>query len=254
MKIIKYVFLDIIRNKILIAYTVFLLAISMGFFSLNDNPIKSISSLLNIVLIVLPLFSIIFASSYYYNSYEFTELLLAQPVKRKKLFISQYFGVSISLAVAFLLGCGIPVLLFAPNAAGLLLICGGITLTFVFVSLAFLASVFARDKAKGIGVALLLWFYFVFIYDALVLITMFALSDYPIEKFVLALAFFNPVDLIRIILLMQLDVAAIMGYTGAVFSNFLGSANGIISCFIAIGFWIIIPLLLSLRKFVKKDI
>ena len=102
MKIIKYVFLDIIRNKILIAYTVFLLAISMGFFSLNDNPIKSISSLLNIVLIVLPLFSIIFASSYYYNSYEFTELLLAQPVKRKKLFISQYFGVSISLAVAFL--------------------------------------------------------------------------------------------------------------------------------------------------------
>lgn len=254
MKIIKYVFLDIIRNKILIAYTVFLLAISFGFFSFNDNPIKSISSLLNIVLIVLPLFSIIFSTTHYYNSYEFTELLLAQPVKRKTLYTSQYLGVSISLAAAFLIGVGIPVLLFAQNAAGLLLICGGLTLTFVFVSMAFLASVYARDKAKGIGVALLLWFYFVFIYDALVLMIMFALSDYPIEKFILSLAFLNPVDLIRIILLMQLDVAAIMGFTGAVFSNFLGSVNGIILCFIAIGFWIIIPLIISLRKFVRKDI
>ncbi len=57
---------------------------------------------------------------------------------------------------------------------------------------------------------------------------LFAFRDYPIEKFILFLAFLNPVDLIRIIMLMQLDTAAIMGYTGAVFNEFLGSSKGII--------------------------
>ncbi len=254
MKIIKYVFLDIIKNKILIAYTVFLFAISFGIFSFDDNPAKAITSLLNIVLIVLPLISIVFATIYYYNSYEFTELLLAQPVKRKTLFTSQYKGIAISLSAAFIVGCGIPVLIYFPTIAGLLLIAGGIGLTFVFSSLASVASVYSRDKAKGIGISLLLWFYFVFIYDAMVLMFLFAFSDYPIEKFVLALAFLNPVDLIRIILLMQLDNAAIMGYTGAIFNEFLGSSIGAITCFTAIMIWILAPFYLSRRKFNKKDI
>lgn len=254
MKIIKYVLLDIIRNKILMAYAVFLFAISFGIFSFDSNPVKSITSLLNIVLIVLPLISIIFSTIYYYNSYEFTELLLAQPIKRKTLFLSQYLGVCISLSVAFLIGCGIPVLLYAPTAAGFIFLTGGVGLTLVFVSLAAVASVYSKDKAKGIGISLLLWFYFVFIYDAIVLMILFAFSDYPIEKFILFLAFLNPVDLIRILMLMQLDSAAIMGYTGAVFNSFLGSYMGMLACFSAIVIWIVIPLLVSVRKFRKKDI
>lgn len=254
MKIIKYVLLDIIRNKILLAYTVFLFAISFGIFSFDSSPVKSITSLLNIVLIVLPLISIIFSTIYYYNSYEFTELLLAQPVKRKTLFISQFSGICISLTVAFLIGCGLPVLLFSASVAGFIFLAGGVGLTIVFVALAAVASVYSKDKAKGIGISLLLWFYFVFIYDALVLMILFGFSDYPIEKFILFLAFLNPVDLIRILMLMQLDSAAIMGYTGAVFNEFLGSYIGILSCFAAILIWIVIPLLISVRKFKKKDI
>lgn len=254
MKIIKYVLLDIIRNKILIAYTVFLFAISFGIFSFDSNPAKSITSLLNIVLIVLPLISIVFSTIYYYNSYEFTELLLAQPVKRKTLFISQFAGISISMSFAFLAGCGIPVLLFAPTFTGCIFLVCGTILTLVFVSLASLASVYSKDKAKGIGISLLLWFYFVFIYDALVLMILFAFSDYPIEKFILFLAFLNPVDLIRILMLMQLDSAAIMGYTGAIFNEFLGSYTGMLACFAAILVWIAVPLLISIRKFRKKDI
>ncbi|MBX7050026.1 MAG: ABC transporter permease, partial [Chitinophagales bacterium] len=76
MKLVKYVFWDIARNKILIGYAMFLFAVSFGLFSFSDDPIKATSSLLNIVLIVLPLFSVIFATSYYYNAYEFTTLVL----------------------------------------------------------------------------------------------------------------------------------------------------------------------------------
>ena len=48
-KIIKYVIIDILRNKIMLAYTVFLLLISLTIFSLEDNSAKGLLSLLNII-------------------------------------------------------------------------------------------------------------------------------------------------------------------------------------------------------------
>jgi len=77
-KMIKYVITDILRNKIVIAYTLFLLAISLSVFNLDDNPAKGLLSLLNLVLIIVPLVSIVFSTIYIYNSSEFIELLVSQ--------------------------------------------------------------------------------------------------------------------------------------------------------------------------------
>ncbi len=254
MKLVKYVLLDIMRSKVLIAYTCFLFAISFGMFMISAEPVKAITSLLNIVLIVLPLFSVVFATSYYYNAYEFTELLLAQPIKRTTLFYCQFFGVGLALGLAFLIGCGIPLFIFGYSVPAIMLLVSGFVLTWVFTSLSFLAAVFARDKTKGVGIAILLWFYFVFIYDALVLLFLFSFSNYPLEKVLLLLTFLNPVDLTRIIMLMQLDMSAIMGYTGALFTQFLGSFTGILWCFSALLAWVAVPLLLAHRQFNRKDI
>ena len=67
-KIIKYVIADILRNRIVLVYTVFLFAVSFGLFSMEDNPGKGLLSLLNIVLIIVPLVSLIFSTIYIYNS------------------------------------------------------------------------------------------------------------------------------------------------------------------------------------------
>ena len=83
-KIAKYVVLDILRNRIVIAYTILLLLISFSVFSLEDNVEKGVLSLINLVLLIVPLVSIIFSTIYVYNSTEFIELLVAQPVKRKR--------------------------------------------------------------------------------------------------------------------------------------------------------------------------
>lgn len=254
MRLIKYILFDIIRNKILLLYTVLLFVISMGIFSFDANATKSLLSLMNIVLIVVPLVSIIFTTIYYYNAYEFTQLILAQPVKRTHLFLCQFSGVSIALVASELIGFGIPVIIYTPSVTGFLLIGVATALTLTFVSLALLGSVFTADKSKGIGISIILWFYFVFIYDALILGILFAFSDYPIEHLMMTLSFLNPVDLARIGLLMQLDNAAIMGYTGAIFNQMLGATEGIILCIVILLAWIIIPLLLSIRKFSKKDI
>jgi Cu-processing system permease protein len=253
-KVIKYVVYDIIKNRFVIGYTLLLLAMSLSFFGFESDPNKGLLSMLNIILIVVPLVSIIFSTIHFYNSYEFLELLSAQPVSRKTIFFSQYFGVCFSLSLAFLLGVGLPTYIFEGSIRGFTLIFSGLILTLIFVSIAFFASVLTRDKAKGIGIALALWFYFCLIYDGLVLSILLGMSDYPMEKASLIFTAFNPTDLARILVLMKLDVSALMGITGAVFQNFFSSNTGITIAIGLLVLWIFIPIRLAYSKFYKKDL
>ncbi|HPZ89454.1 MAG TPA: ABC transporter permease, partial [Flavihumibacter sp.] len=158
-KLLKHILLDILNNKIVIVYTIVLAAFSWSVFGLEDNTAKGILTLLNILLLIVPLVASLFATIYLYNSNEFIELLLSQPVKRSLIWKSLFAGLSGSLSIAFLLGVAIPVLLFAELSTALVMIASGLFLTVIFVSIAFLANVFTRDKAKGIGKAILLWLY-----------------------------------------------------------------------------------------------
>ena len=254
LKLSKYVLYDIIRNKVILAYTAFLFIVSFSLFNMEDNNSKAILSLLNIILIVAPLISMIFTTIHYYNSYEFIELMLSQPMSRKKILLSEYGGIGLSLVSSFLIGVGIPVLLFSPDSVGFSLLFTGVSLTLVFTSLAFLTSVKSRDKARGIGFALLLWFYFALIYDGLILMILFTFSDYPLEKATLVLSALNPIDLGRISIMLKMDVSALMGYTGALYKDFFGSASGILFTTGIMIFWIIAPLWWALRVFKKKDL
>jgi len=209
---------------------------------------------MNIVLIVLPLISLVFTTIHYYNSYEFIELMLSQPMSRTRILLSEYSGVCISLLTSFFIGVGVPVLIYSPDTIGISLLFTGSALTLVFTSLAFFASVISRDKAKGIGIALLLWFYFTLIYDGLVLLILFNFSDYPLEKFTLVLSALNPVDLGRIFIMLKMDVSALMGYTGALYKDFFGGVWGMLFTTGVMFLWIVLPLLLSVKYFRKKDL
>ena len=107
LKISKYVLYDIARNKVAIAYTLFLLVISLSFFQMEANSGKAVLSLLNVVLIVVPLISLVFSTIHWYNSYEFIELMLTQPISRKKVLLSEFSGIASSLVTAFLIGVGL---------------------------------------------------------------------------------------------------------------------------------------------------
>lgn len=253
-RILKYVALDILRNKIVIAYAIMLALFSWCTFALEDNPSKGILTVLNIVLLTVPLVSVLFATIYVYNSNEFIELLVSHPVKRGMIWKALFTGLSSSLVLAYMIGVGIPVLIFANTATALMLLATGAFLTVIFVALAFLSSILTRDKAKGIGIAILLWLYFALLFDGLVLFLFFQFSDYPIEKAVVMLSALSPIDLCRILILLHLDESAMMGYTGAIFRNYFGSKGGLILSFGLLTIWIIIPFLISLTRFKKKDL
>ncbi len=254
MKLSRYVLYDILRSKIIIAYTLFLFVVSIGMFQMEEDSSKAMLSLMNIILIVLPLVSLVFTTIHYYNSYEFIELMLSQPLSRKRILMSEFAGISLSLLSAFFIGVGIPVLLYAASDTGMAILFTGAALTLVFTSIAFYASVSARDKAKGIGFALLLWFYFTLIYDGIVLLILFSFSDYPLEKFTLVISALNPVDLGRIFIMLKMDVSALMGYTGALYKDFFGSGTGLLFTTGIMTLWIVIPLWLAVKKFKKKDL
>lgn len=252
-RIIKFVILDILRNKIILFYTILLLVLSLSIFSLEDNISKGLLSLLNIVLLNVPLVSIIFSTIYIYNSSEFIELLISQPIKRSKIWSSVYIGLNISLIISYCIGVGIPILLFAANDIGFTILIIGISVSIIFSSLAFLCSIISRDKAKGIGMAILLWLFFSLLFDGIIMFLLFQLADYPVENWIGYIAALNPIDLSRIIVLLQLDLSAMLGYTGAVFKQTFGTGLGILISTGLIILWMIIPFMISLIKFNKKD-
>jgi len=79
------------------------------------------------------------------------------------------------------------------------------------------------------------------------------MAEYPLELPLLGLTILNPVDLGRVLLLLNLDAAALMGYTGAVFERFFGSALGTGVTVGALAFWVAAPLFLGMRRFVARD-
>ncbi len=257
-KIIGYELQDVFRGKWMLLYGLLFWLITDLLLRFGGESSNVILSLINIVLIFIPLVSIIFGTLYLYNSREFIELLLAQPINRKHLFFGMYFGIAIPLTTGFVLGTSIPMLYFGiKNLSDLLalamLLSTGINLTLVFLALAFLISLSTEDRAKGLGFAILLWLIFTVVYDGLILIAIYLYSDYPLEYATILMSLLNPIDLGRIMMVMQFDVAALMGYTGAVFQRFFGSGLGLLISAAVMVLWIFLPLYGGLRKFTGKD-
>ena len=253
-RIIKIIFLDILKNKIILAYTFILAILSWSSFGLEDNSAKGLLTILNIILFTVPLVSILFATIYLYNSTEFIELLLSQPIKRKKIWLSLFLGLSLAMVLAFFIGAGIPLLINAPDSVGIMMLVIGCLITLVFVALAFFSSILTRDKAKGIGIAIMGWLYFALLFDGIILYLLFQFSDYPIEKAMIVVTAFSPIDLARIQILLHLDVSAMMGYTGAIFKDFFGTSLGMLLSFSLLCLWTVIPFFISLIKFKNKDL
>lgn len=253
-RIIKYIIIDILKNKIMLAYTIMLAVLSWSAFSLEDNSTKGLLTVLNIILLTVPLVSILFTTIYLYNSTEFIELLLSQPIARNKIWLSLFIGLAVSFITSFIIGSGIPLLIYAEFKTACMMLLLGILISLVFVSIAFLSSILSRDKAKGIGISIMLWLYFCLLFDGIVLFLLFQFTDYPIEKFIVIITSLSPVDLARILILLHLDVSAMMGYTGAIFKDFFGTSIGLLISILLLSLWFIIPFWISLIKFRKKDL
>lgn len=258
LKILKYSFYDLMRSRWSYVYFAFYLLLGFVLLFLNNDTSKAVITLLNIIIVLTPLIGTIFGVMYYYNSREFTELLLAQPLKRTTIFLGQYTGVALSLSMSLMIGLGIPFLAYGILRSSaifdfLSLLLVGALLTFIFVALAFNIALSNENKIKGFGYAILLWLFLAVIYDGLFLISLVLLQEYPLDKFSLIATMFNPIDLSRILILLKLDISALLGYTGAVFQKFFGTALGMLTSFSVLILWMALPIWRIVRKSKTKD-
>jgi Cu-processing system permease protein len=248
---------DLARNRWIAAYAAGFMLIAGGLFWFGGTGPQVVLSMLNIVLLVVPLVALVFGAIHVYASREFVELLLAQPVPRGQLFAGLYLGLALPLAGAFAVGAGIPFAFHAHSGAGAgaltALFAAGIGLTFTFSAVATWIALRTDDRLKGVGLALGVWLMATVVYDGLVLAAAAAFGQWPLEKPLLALMMLNPVDLARVLVLTQLDVPALMGYTGALFEHTFGTPVGVSVAVVVLAAWCAVPFLLAARKFQLRD-
>jgi Cu-processing system permease protein len=257
-KIVKYSFFDLIRSRWAIFYASFFLLFTSVLLAFSPDLSKVIISLMNVVLVLCPLIATMFGAMYFYNTEEFRELLLAQPIRRRSIFWGQFIGLSLSQTFSLLVGIGLPFLVYGVFTSSqiwnfLILICIGIVLSVIFSAIAYLIALMNTNHIKGFGIAILTWLFFALIYDGIFLILLSVFREYPLETAALAGSVFNPIDLGRIMILLKLDISALMGYTGAVFQRFFGNTAGIMIAVSALLLWLVIPGLLIRRIADRRD-
>jgi len=256
-RIARFGIRDLARSRWLAAYTLFFAFASWALFRFSDTEQKALLSLVNVALFVAPLASIVFGSIYLYGSREFVELMLAQPVARKQLFGGIYLGLVVSMAGAGALGLGIPLVLLSRSGATLApaitLIAMTVALSAAFTGLAAVIAYAIEDRVRGLAAALGAWLVLAVVWDAAVLMMATRFADYPIERAMLGAMVANPIDLARLLLLFQFDVAALLGYTGAVFQRFLGAGTGTVVAAAALLAWAVLPAAAGRRLFLRKD-
>ncbi|MBP7515137.1 MAG: ABC transporter permease [Flavobacteriales bacterium] len=253
-KVYKYTMLDLARNRFALGYAILLFLLSLGLFFLDDDPVKTLIGLSQVVLALVPLLALIFTIIYFYNQYEFTVLLAVQPLRRQSITRAQFAAIATALAISYLFGVGLPVLVYAPGSIGWTLLLMGTALTVVFCALGMLIAVRQRDRAKAVGIGLVTWVMMVLVYDSLLLWLMYSFSDRPIEPLIVPLAALNPIDLSRILVMLKIDLAALLGYTGAVYQQFFGSLGGMFISFALLLLWISLPAWSAVRAFARKDL
>lgn len=253
LKILKYVFFDLMRSRFVLTYIGILAFISFGVSYFSNDEMKTVLTLLNIVLFIIPLVSLIFGSIHFYDSGEFTEFLLTQPVSRSPVFRAEYLGLSLALSLAVVAGLLPAVIIDRLSVGNVYLLGISVILTFVFTGLAYLASSMNVEKVRGIGLSIVIWLFMAVIFDIIVILLIYLFRDYPLEKFIIILTSLNPIDLGRILLLLKTDVSALMGFTGASFKNFFGSSIGMLLSIAALFLWVLIPYLLAIRIFRRRN-
>jgi len=248
---------NVVRSKWLLSYVAFFLLATEGLLRFTGGGEKTLLSLASIVLFVVPLITVVYGTIYLYNSREFIELLLAQPLKRRRVFAGLYAGLSIPLVIAFVAGVVTPFLLrgmiFEDPRALATVIAGGSALTLTFTGIAFCLALRFEDRLTGLGAGMAIWLVLALAYDGAVLFIVALMSDHSIEKWLLAVSLLNPIDLVRIALLLQFDISALLGYTGVVFNRFFSGAMGLAVITAALTTWIAGPLALGYVGFKRKD-
>jgi Cu-processing system permease protein len=254
MKILKYEWLNILRNKWLIVYTVLIAALTFTLIIIGGSFSKALLSIANVIVILVPLVSLLFTVVYWYYNEKYTEMLLTQPLSRKSIFFARFLALAGSQSLSVSIGLLLPFLFYNGLSKGVflnVLIADLLTVTFVAIGLWIAMNL--NDRMKGVGIALGIWFFFSVVYDGLILLLLISFKEYPLDYVSGVLGVLNPIGLSRVILLMFHNGSLLLGYAGSLAYKLLTESSGYFIVALVAMIWLIVPLSLAKTKMMKKD-
>lgn len=225
---------------------------------LSGDPASGMLALLELLVIVTPLLGLVVGTTRVHHAREVTTLLLAQPVSRSRLFAALWRQMTLPLATAVGVGVLAPLawhglLSGATLGLSLMLAAGVAVLAVVSQGIALVIALAIDDRVRALLVALVTWLVAAVLWDGVVLVLALLLADRPVELPLLAMLSLNPVDAVRIQLLLGSDAAAMLGYTGAVVQRILGTAGGRAVLGLLLAAWLVLPAWWAARLFRRKD-
>lgn len=219
-------------------------------------------SLVQIVLLLVPLAALVFGGLALTPDRGAAELLYSQPVHRGAILLGRMLGVWLALAAAEFIGFGIAGVFMQYQAGpdGLwrygALVLTAVAITGVFLAIAtLLASINAGRRTRVLAAALVVWFITVVMFDVAVLGIASLLRSGSASRLLITATLINPVDAARTGSLLAIEGTAAFGAASLALLRFTGGA-GMAAVLVAASLfaWLIAPLLVAVRALSRADI
>ena len=224
---------------------------------------RTSASLVQLVVLVVPLASLLMGVLALSPERGTAELLFSQPVSRTSILLGQMLGLFGALAAAQLVGFGLAgavVFLNVGEEGGLgyaVLVLASLGLTAAFLAIAawLSAGAIGRKRTRALALALVLWFVSVILLDLVTLGVASLLPSGAASRVLIGSVILNPVGAVRTGALLGIEGTAAFGSASLAFLRFTHGpvGAGFLLCASVLA-WVVVPTLLAARRLRRTDL
>ncbi len=224
---------------------------------------RTSASLVQLVVLVVPLASLLMGALALAPERGTAELLFSQPVSRTTILLGEMLGLFGALAGAQLIGFGLAgAVVFRHSGeeggAGYLgLVGGSLLLTAAFLSIAALiaAGAAGRRRSRALAIALVVWFLFVILVDLASLGVASLLPSGAASRVLIVSVILNPVGAVRTGALLGIQGTAAFGAASLALLRFTrGPAGAAVVLSVSLLGWVILPAMAAARRLNRADL
>lgn len=224
---------------------------------------RTAASLLQLVLLLVPLTSVLVAVVALTPEAGAAQMLFSQPIDRHRILAGRLAGLIAALVASQAVGFGAAGLIVFLQAGhggvvgfGAVLV-AALALTVVFASLgaAIVAGRTAEDRARGMATGIVTWFVAVLLFDVVVLGLAAQLPSGLASRLLIVAAIVNPVDAIRTATLLAVDGTSAFGAASLAFLRVTGGAAAATAWLaLSVIVWILGPLAVAVVRLRRADL
>jgi Cu-processing system permease protein len=222
---------------------------------------RTAASLVNLGGFLVPLFALLLGVFSFLTNREYLEIMVTQPISRSRVLLGKYVGLVLTVVTASAIGFGLPgvVIALVIGVEGaqryLVVVAYSLLLAVVFAGLSVLIALLARRRQIALGIALAVWVFYELLYGVVMLATTLYLSPGVLKTTLLVGLVGNPIDIARVLSLLQIGGPYLFGPAGATLVKLTGSAG--VATTIGLGamaVWIVAPVFLAMKIFQRQNL